>query len=350
MQTSPFLEADYIRLSAPVAKPAPPPGFFRAPKGRRRRGGTDHGEGLGAGFEPHGQLWNWLLLLQVKEGTEGRGAVEYVAKLARNLIIKENPGFHVPSKGTTKSRGTSEGWAMLDLGDHAIHVISKSAREKWFSDYYLDSISLTPRLSEEKTPGTLSLNWPLQFFEPFFNFFVLLKALLNPPVVMLLISAPKVFTLFALVASTIAAPQASVATSSVEQSRSTKIRTTDAPSATLATTTPDLVTLTQSNGIPTEITAVTVFNTVVSGSRIPVTSSFVETITLYPENVSHPAVTATPAAASATPAVAVSQSAGAVTTTATPTAAAQNGALSRAGGGMGLAAIAVVAGVVAAVL
>ncbi|KIO24066.1 hypothetical protein M407DRAFT_244573 [Tulasnella calospora MUT 4182] len=138
MQTSPFLEANYIRLSAPVAKPAPPPGFFRAPKGRRRRGGTDHGEGLGAGVEPHGQLWSWLLLLQVKEGTEGRGAVEYVAKLTRNLIIKENPGFHVPSKGTTKSRGTSDGWAMLDLGDHAVHVMSKSAREKWFSEYYPD--------------------------------------------------------------------------------------------------------------------------------------------------------------------------------------------------------------------
>ncbi|KAG8954028.1 hypothetical protein FRC04_001012 [Tulasnella sp. 424] len=147
LQTSPFLEHDYIRISAPVAKPSPPPGFFRAPKGRRRRGGTDHGEGLGAGLEPHGQLWSWLLLLQVKEGTEGRGAVEYVAKLARNLIIKENPGFHVPSKGTTKSRGSSDGWAMLDLGDHAVHVMSKSAREKWFSEYYLD---LHPPQQEEK--------------------------------------------------------------------------------------------------------------------------------------------------------------------------------------------------------
>lgn len=111
-----------------------------------------------------------------------------------------------------------------------------------------------------------------------------------------------------------------------------------------------LVTLTQSNGIPTEITAVTVFNTVVSGSRIPVTSSFVETITLYPENVSHPVVTATAAGASATPAVTVTQSSGAVPTTATPTTATRNGALSRTGGGTGLAAIAVVAGVVAAAL
>lgn len=25
---------------------------------------------------------------------------------------------------------------MLDLGDHAIHVLSKPAREKWFSEYY----------------------------------------------------------------------------------------------------------------------------------------------------------------------------------------------------------------------
>ncbi|KAG8906261.1 hypothetical protein FRC01_008077 [Tulasnella sp. 417] len=165
----------------------------------------------------------------------------------------------------------------------------------------------------------------------------------------MLVSASKLLALLALVTSAIAAPQASVSTSSAEPSRSTKIRTTEVPSASPATTsTPLLYTLSQTGGIATEVTEVTVFNSFISGSRQAVTTSIVETITLYPENVTHSTPSATPAVASATPAVAVSASSGATTAAAAPTTATKNGALPRNGGGMGLAAIAVVAGVVAA--
>ena len=42
----------------------------------------------------------------------------------------------IPPKSKSKSANTQDGWAMLDLGEYAVHVLSASARLKWFSDYY----------------------------------------------------------------------------------------------------------------------------------------------------------------------------------------------------------------------
>lgn len=54
----------------------------------------------------------------------------------------------VPSKGSTKSKDAEDPWAMLDLGDHAVHVLSKSARQKWFARFYRD---LEPEVEDEVT-------------------------------------------------------------------------------------------------------------------------------------------------------------------------------------------------------
>ncbi|KIO24065.1 hypothetical protein M407DRAFT_244572 [Tulasnella calospora MUT 4182] len=162
----------------------------------------------------------------------------------------------------------------------------------------------------------------------------------------MLVSASKLVALLALVGSVTAAPQAvSATTSSVQQSSPTKTRTTKVQSAApTATSTPLLYTLSQTGGIATEVTAVTVFNTFISGSREAVTTSFVETVTVYPENVTQP----TPVIASVTPAATVSSSSQTTTAAATLITPKPNGALPRTGAGMGLAAIAV--GVVAAVM
>ncbi|KIO17559.1 hypothetical protein M407DRAFT_246714, partial [Tulasnella calospora MUT 4182] len=160
----------------------------------------------------------------------------------------------------------------------------------------------------------------------------------------MLVSASKLVAILALVGSVAAAPASSAATSSVVQSSSTKTHTTNVQSAVPTTTsTPLLYTLSQTGGIVTEVTAVTVFNTVISGSREAVTTSFLETVTVYPENVTQP----TPVIASVTPAATVSGSSQTTAAAATLITPRPNGALPRTGGGMGLAAIAV--GVVAAV-
>lgn len=84
LQTSPFLDPRYIVLTKPVDRPLAAPAPFSAPKGRRRRGGSDHGPGVGA--EPIGQIWSWLLLLQLKDGIKSGSSVEHVAKAVRKLV------------------------------------------------------------------------------------------------------------------------------------------------------------------------------------------------------------------------------------------------------------------------
>lgn len=57
---------------------------YSRPKGRRRRGVSDAGESVG---EPD-DLWSWYVLAQVKEGTEGRGAIEAVIRNAQKEVYR----------------------------------------------------------------------------------------------------------------------------------------------------------------------------------------------------------------------------------------------------------------------
>jgi hypothetical protein len=52
-------------------------------KGRRRRGVHDAGESVG---EPD-DMWSWYVIAQVKEGTEGRGAIESVIRSAQKEVF-----------------------------------------------------------------------------------------------------------------------------------------------------------------------------------------------------------------------------------------------------------------------
>lgn len=187
----------------------------------------------------------------------------------------------------------------------------------------------------------------------------------NPLVSMMLVSTSRFLALLALVASVAAAPaSSSVATTSGGQSSSTapthSATTTKVRSSTTTTTTPPvspdssqsledlpnrhscckLITNTQTNGIVTEITIGSLVKSSISGSQVLVTSSIVETVTLFPQSVYVPSPTPT------TPTIpAVTTSSQAATATLRT-----NGSPARIGGGMGLAAIVGVAGVVAAVL
>jgi len=81
--TSPFLDNTKLLITKPPEMKLGPARSFTAPRGRRNRGGSDHGEGVG---EPVGGLWDWYMMVQVKEGTEGRGAIEYLAKNTRQWV------------------------------------------------------------------------------------------------------------------------------------------------------------------------------------------------------------------------------------------------------------------------
>ncbi len=84
----------------------------------------------------------------MKEGTENRGAIESVVRQVRQSVrvhacsastitiesiahlqlLKEDPPVALPPR----RREIRDGWAMIDAGDFAVHVLSKTARAKFF--------------------------------------------------------------------------------------------------------------------------------------------------------------------------------------------------------------------------
>ncbi|EJU05469.1 hypothetical protein DACRYDRAFT_43354, partial [Dacryopinax primogenitus] len=93
------------------------------PRGKRGRGSRDAGQGVG---EPGG-FWRWVVVVQVREGTKGRGSVEAVLRSLRVLLSKQHPSLPLPPRTRKQAE---DGWAMLDLGDTAVHILSRTARDK----------------------------------------------------------------------------------------------------------------------------------------------------------------------------------------------------------------------------
>ncbi|KAG5221675.1 Shr3 amino acid permease chaperone [Salix suchowensis] len=63
---------------------------LRKPQGRRKRGGTNAGE---SAFDIPGGVWNWVILAQVKEGTESKGGIESVVRLVRKTVSELHHPF-----------------------------------------------------------------------------------------------------------------------------------------------------------------------------------------------------------------------------------------------------------------
>ncbi|KAF8590481.1 hypothetical protein K439DRAFT_1627763 [Ramaria rubella] len=128
--TSPYLETSSLKIIRPVEPPPGPPLPFMRPRGsRRKRGGTDSGVGIEM---PINGLWSWFLLAQVKEGTERKGSINRVIKdvnKALRQLASHDPSLILPSK---RKRAPTDGWAMLDVGEFAVHILSRTARETWF--------------------------------------------------------------------------------------------------------------------------------------------------------------------------------------------------------------------------
>ena len=81
----PLLEPSTVQIARSPTEPLydPPPLPYRKPQGKRRRGGTpDAGEGVG---DPP-PLWTWIVLAQIKRGTEGKGSIDTVIRSARNVV------------------------------------------------------------------------------------------------------------------------------------------------------------------------------------------------------------------------------------------------------------------------
>ncbi|EJD06074.1 uncharacterized protein FOMMEDRAFT_59638, partial [Fomitiporia mediterranea MF3/22] len=126
LSRSPHVERGGVQIRPPPASEAGPSLPSALPKGRRRRGRTDIGLGVP---DNGGTLWRWIVIAQVKEGTENRGAIESVMRVVRKaLLTAETPVVLPPNK----KRRIQDGWGMLDAGDFAVHILSRDAREKYF--------------------------------------------------------------------------------------------------------------------------------------------------------------------------------------------------------------------------
>ena len=57
---------------------------------------------------------------------------EPYSNLRRFQLKKEFPHLPLPTKSIKRQK--EDGWAMLDLGDSVIHIVSRNARAKWFDE------------------------------------------------------------------------------------------------------------------------------------------------------------------------------------------------------------------------
>ncbi|EIW85000.1 hypothetical protein CONPUDRAFT_149864 [Coniophora puteana RWD-64-598 SS2] len=127
LSVSPHLEPGTLFVGRPTPIPFGPPLPLTEPQGRRRRGGTYSGEGLpddGAG------IWSWMVMAEVRHGTEGRGAIEAVVRTVRKTLLGLTPPVPLPPKS---KRRMNNGWAMIDAGNFIVHVVGKDTKAKYFS-------------------------------------------------------------------------------------------------------------------------------------------------------------------------------------------------------------------------
>lgn len=80
----PHLDPASILISRPVTPPSVLPLPLKSAQGRRKRGATYSGES--AYDDDSNGLWSWVILAQVKEGTENRGSVESVVRAVRKSV------------------------------------------------------------------------------------------------------------------------------------------------------------------------------------------------------------------------------------------------------------------------
>jgi len=72
------------------------------------------------------------MLAQVKEGTENRGGIESVVRAVRKSLLSGDPPISLP---LNDKRRLHNGWAMVDAGDFAIHILSREAKERYFGHW-----------------------------------------------------------------------------------------------------------------------------------------------------------------------------------------------------------------------
>ncbi|KZT11615.1 uncharacterized protein LAESUDRAFT_747263 [Laetiporus sulphureus 93-53] len=128
LSTSPHLEPGSLVVREPIPTADGPPLPDTPVKGRRKRGRTYAGEGVA---EFNGGIWSWIIIAQVKEGTEDRGAIESVIRTVRKTLLVTQPPLPLPPN---PKRRMHNGWALIDAGDFAIHVVSKEIREQYFPE------------------------------------------------------------------------------------------------------------------------------------------------------------------------------------------------------------------------
>lgn len=126
LSRSAHLDLSTLVTSRAKEIPLGPPLPLKAPQGRRKRGSTYAGESM---FDVPGSIWSWTVVAQVKAGTENRGAIESVVRMIRKTLTTVEPPLPMASKS---KRQMANGWAMVDAGDFAVHVLSRDVQQKYF--------------------------------------------------------------------------------------------------------------------------------------------------------------------------------------------------------------------------
>ncbi|KAI0032324.1 hypothetical protein K488DRAFT_50148 [Vararia minispora EC-137] len=74
-------------------------------------------------------LWDWVMLVQLKEGIDRTRGVTMLGALAKRTMAKQGQRIQLPPRA---KRQVDQGWTMIDANSFAVHILSKEAREKYF--------------------------------------------------------------------------------------------------------------------------------------------------------------------------------------------------------------------------
>ncbi|KAJ4488132.1 hypothetical protein J3R30DRAFT_3695778 [Lentinula aciculospora] len=141
---SPHLEHSKLLVSRSPSRELGPPLPMRSSQGRRRRGGTFPGE---SAFDIPGSLWNWTVFAEASLFGQsvlclfgdtvivGQGRVKVTSSAmfltASAQLLAAQPPLPLPPNS---KRRMQDGWALIDGGDFAVHILSKGVRERYFND------------------------------------------------------------------------------------------------------------------------------------------------------------------------------------------------------------------------
>ncbi|KZV70651.1 hypothetical protein PENSPDRAFT_631515 [Peniophora sp. CONT] len=127
---SPLIEPSELLVREPITMPLGLALPDRIHGARRKRGSRSMDLGTTLPLSGGG-VWDWIVLVQLKEGVDPTRAMSMVMSLTRKSMEACNKTVTLPTRSQWKVGG---GWKMVDANDFALHILTQEARQAYFEN------------------------------------------------------------------------------------------------------------------------------------------------------------------------------------------------------------------------